>query len=191
MPAESEDKALYVKRLAEGNEAAWRRFFDEHGRIVLNLAARLGVPPDDREEVLQNTCIICSRSIDQLRDPERLSSWVYRIAYRQSLETRTRRRRDPIEDRDPSDLADTSGIEGRSIEDLVVEAELASHLRAAVDDLGGACRQLLALLYLQEPRPSYEDVSAQLDMPIGSIGPTRARCLEKLRKRFESVSGTG
>ena len=187
MSVREDDRATHVQKLASGDETAWRRFFDDQGRMVLALAARLGILPDDREEVLQNTAIITSRSIGQLRDPERLSSWVYRIAYRQCLEMRNRRRRDPVEGRDPLDLTDAAAVEAE-FEELVVETEVAGQLRQAVQALGGSCAQLLALLYLEEPRPSYDDISSRLEMPIGSIGPTRARCLEKLRKEFKAVS---
>jgi DNA-directed RNA polymerase specialized sigma24 family protein len=77
---------------------------------------------------------------------------------------------------------------GPSVSDLLEELEEASLLRQTVDAMGGRCRDLLVALFLEDPAPSYERICERLAMPIGSIGPTRARCLRKLQKLLASVS---
>jgi len=174
----------HVEDLRAGNAAAWQRFMKEQGRIILAVGRRVGLDASERDELFQNTCLIAYRSIGQLKDPERLSSWVYSIAYRTGIEL-ARRRKPGGGEEEMQRLAS----EEPSADEVLERVELARHVREGLEKVGDTCRDLLAQLYLQADEPSYEEISRRLSMPIGSIGPTRARCLEKLRKALSSVSG--
>lgn len=183
------DTEEFVQRLREGESVAWQQFFREHGRLIWSVAGRLGLGREDAEEVFQNTCIICHETVDRLRDPSRLPSWIYRIAYRQTLAVRNRSRRaQGVADAD--EIVDRTAADLPSMDNLLVEFEVAAELQETLDEVGPPCSDLIRQLYLTAPRPSYEEISESLDMPIGSIGPTRARCLERLRKRLARVSGS-
>jgi RNA polymerase sigma factor (sigma-70 family) len=176
----------HVEDLRAGQPAAWQQFMKEQGRVILAVGRRVGLDANDREELFQNTCLIAYRSIEQLRDASRLSSWVYSIAYRTGIElARKRKQLGGPDDPELERLASTEP----SPEQILERIETSRNVRQSLDKIGDTCRDLLDLLYLHPEEPSYEEISRRLSMPIGSIGPTRARCLEKLRKALTAVSG--
>lgn len=160
----------------------------EQGRLILAVGRRLGLTDADREELFQNSCLVAYRSIAQLRDPSRLSSWVYSIAYRQGIELALRKRAEtPTPDGEVSvleTLTDAEPLADRVLEEVARSLQV----RSAVAGIGEPCRSVLEALYLDASEPSYQAISSQLGIPIGSIGPTRARCLEKLRRILLRVS---
>jgi RNA polymerase sigma factor (sigma-70 family) len=168
-----------VAGLAAGHEESWQQFLSEYGRLIFAVTARTRLSPDDQEDVFQNTCLAIQRSIGTLRDPSRLSAWVYGIAYRLSIDViRKQRRESPAQDpAQLSGVASTNPPPDAGIESL----EEAARLYDFVDRLGPRCRRLVRKLYLDQPTLSYTEIAASENMPIGSVGPTRARCLEKLR----------
>ncbi|MCA9730044.1 MAG: sigma-70 family RNA polymerase sigma factor [Candidatus Eisenbacteria bacterium] len=180
----------HVEALQRGDPVAWQRFMKEQGRVILAVGRRVGLPDGERDEVFQTTCLIAYRSIAQLRDPGRLSSWVYSIAYRSAIDLAKRRRSEatPTADEDP--FARMSDHEPRA-DEVMDRLEVSLQIRESLERLGDPCRSLLEALYLHADEPSYDAISQRLSMPIGSIGPTRARCLEKLRKVLTSVSDQG
>lgn len=188
---DSRAAAAYVAALQVGDGVAWNRFMKEQGRIVLAVGRRLGLTDVDRDELFQSSCLVAYRSIGQLRDPGRLSSWIYSIAYRQGIELASRRRSEaPVENEEANPL-DMLADPGPHADRVLEEVERSLHVRGALAEIGQPCQGLLEALYLDAAEPSYEVISGQLGMPIGSIGPTRARCLEKLRRILLRVSGEG
>jgi RNA polymerase sigma factor (sigma-70 family) len=92
------------------------------------------------------------------------------------------RRESASEHLESADLAESAVLLGKSDADSIEHWELSQWLDAALSKLGDRCRELLLALYFQPERSSYAEVAADLDMPIGSIGPSRARCLKSLRQ---------
>lgn len=166
--------AVWVRAAAEGDGQAWERLVTQLGPDVLALARRSGLGADDADEVYQDTFLALYRRLDQLQRPEALQAWVRVTAQRISWRVRRKRERlqplsdapEPVEERGPEALY--QAVEGRK------------HLAAALAQLPDRCRRLLELLYLEPDPLSYEAVSERLGMPVGSIGPTRARCLLRL-----------
>ena len=166
--------AARVRAAAGGDGAAWEQLVTELGPDVLALARRSGLGADDADEVYQDTFLALYRRLDQLERPEALQAWVRVTAQRISWRVRRKRERlkplsdapEPVEERGPEALY--QAVEGRK------------HLAAALAQLPERCRRLLELLYLEPDPLSYEAVSERLGMPVGSIGPTRARCLLRL-----------
>lgn len=181
--------AHLVDRLRAGEESAWREFMRSHGRLILAAARRAGLGTTDLEEAFQVACVEAYKSIGSLRDPSRLASWTYSIAFRWAR--KIRERQNPAGS--PGAIADGSVVDvlpsgDPSPEDIAVRIDQAGRLHAGLAKLGFRCRRLIEALYLQAPRPSYQEIGRRLKLPIGSIGPTRARCLEKLRKVLLVVS---
>lgn len=168
--------------LAAGEESSWRLFLEEYAGLVLAVAGKTGLGEEEREDVLQQVCLAVLRSAGSLRDPAKLSTWVYGIAYRQSMDVWRRRARLPRHEEAsaPPALERLPDPAPDLVHDLI-SLESAALLRDALALLEARCRRLLQALYLEDPSPSYETISRRESMPIGSIGPTRARCLKKLR----------
>jgi RNA polymerase sigma factor (sigma-70 family) len=136
--------------------------------------------PADAADVVQFTWLRLVENLDRIHDPERLGGWLATTARRECLRViRLRGREQP---------SGTAGVFDRSIDDPVagqiVTAERDRVLRRALSGLDQRCQALLRLLAAADPQ-SYEEIGAALGMPIGAIGPTRGRCLEKLRRSPE------
>jgi RNA polymerase sigma factor (sigma-70 family) len=155
--------------------------------LIHAVAARLGFEGADREDLFQEACLVTLDSIDSLRDPRRLNSWVYTIAYRLGIDA-LRRRRPEIPLEGLSEV-EASRPPGEAIEREMERLEEISLLLDAVAQLDQRCLNLLSALHLDDPPLSYAAAAERLGMPIGSIGPTRARCLGRLRALMKKLSG--
>ena len=178
--------------LAAGDQTAWTVFLRDYGRLIFAVVNRFTGVSEERDDLFQEACLAILKGVGTLRDPDRLTTWVYRTTYRLCVDaTRRRRRERGTDSLDvlPSAFALQSPCPLPG-DDLVRLEEVAT-LLDAVDQLEEECRNLLWLLYLSPEVLSYRQVSGRLGMPIGSIGPTRARCLEKARGHYESISKPG
>lgn len=148
---------------------------------MFSVPRRYGLPRDDAADITQLTFTILVQSIDDIAEDSRLGAWLTTVARRHTwrLLERTRResidRRAVVDDSTPSSLAneDTDNLE---------HWELAEWLDHGLMLVGERCRNLLSALYLDPEQPSYAQVAERMGMAVGSIGPTRLRCLERLRR---------
>lgn len=172
------DSALIAKCLA-GDEDAWAELVRRYSRLVYSIAFKSGLTADDAADVAQNVFTIVLRRLESLHDVDRFSAWLITTTHRESWRYKKQFREQPLDDTfDPVD--DEPGAPQQ-----VIAWEQASIVHRALDDLGGRCQHLLQMLFLDDPRPSYESISADLGISIGSIGPTRSRCLKKLKGQLE------
>ena len=166
-----------VRRAAKGDQRAWDALVGAFGRMVWAVATAHRLGPADAGEVSQTTWLRLVEHLDRIEQPERLGGWLATTARRESLRLlRLRSREFPTDDETRLD----HGTEGATPEAVVLEHERDAHLQRAFAALPERCRLLLHLVVVV--KPPYAEVAAALDMPIGSIGPTRARCLERLRR---------
>ena len=169
------------------NEQAWRCFLADYGRLVYSVAARFDLSRTETEDHFQSVCFAALRGIDALRDPERLASWTYNIAYRLAIDMLRRQRTQkavvPLADSDSPALR----LEPTVLADLQ-RLEETARLYDAMARLDGRCRRLITALFLEDPPPGYTEISSREKLPVGSIGPTRARCLRKMQKFVAELS---
>lgn len=183
------ERGLWVAQLIAGEAEAWVRFTREFHPLIRTVASRVGLRGEDREDVVQKVCFIAVRHIHALRDPEKLASWVYGVARRVSIDHRRGAPRELVVE-DLEALADAS-LDGRTepeVEARLARARRAAELQDALSLLDPRCQRLLRSLYLDDPPATYDQISEREAMPVGSIGPTRGRCMEKLTRLFLEVS---
>ncbi len=138
-----------------------------------------GLNREDAADVTQAVFEALLTSLDKIREHERVSAWLLVVARRQVWRVRNRRLREhPVPDVDPGVERTGTAVPGGDVDvsDRVLE------LHEALGRLGTPCRELVTALYLDPSEPSYEEVALRLGRPVGSIGPSRARCLERLRR---------
>lgn len=192
-----------VERCLQGDAAAWQELVDRYGRLVHSVPVRYGLTPMEVDDVGQEVFLALAQSLHQLEDPERLSGWLVTTARRTSWRLLQKRRREQITDSgdlldasvpphvDSAAADDESGYVFASgppsMQDLIEGWTYQEALQAGLEKMGERCRQLLTLLFLAPEEPSYDEIGEQLEMPIGSIGPTRTRCLQKLRQILEGL----
>ncbi|HMB70104.1 MAG TPA: sigma-70 family RNA polymerase sigma factor [bacterium] len=173
---------------AEGNELAWDVLVRRYRRLVYAVPNRARLPEDQIEEVFHQTFAKLAERIGSIRDRDRVRSWMVTTARRLTIDfirARQSSRRVDMEDEAIASIAD----ESESAPESLVRLERQHLVRQAMLGIGERCRRLLtALFYRTGPDPpSYDGVSEELGIPIGSIGPTRARCLKKLKDGLERM----
>lgn len=176
-----------VRAAADGGQEAWDELVGRYNGLVWSIARGYGLPAADAADVAQTTWLRLVERLGTIRDPERVGAWLATTARNECRQTLRRGGRQI-----PTD--DEYQLEPREPAAAPVEAALLASERDAalwrtVDQLSEACRRLLRVL-MADPPPSYEEVSVALDMPVGSIGPTRGRCLRQLRELVDAAGIT-
>jgi RNA polymerase sigma factor (sigma-70 family) len=179
--AERLDRLVHLA--AARDERAWNALFRRFDARVRAVARAHRLSPHDAEDVAQATWIGLMTHIGTVREPERVGAYVHTIARRESLRKLGGRRADALPEREPAAPREDEP------EAQLLRAERDGSLEEALDALPLHQRRLMQLL-LAEPELSYRDVAERLGIPIGSIGPTRARALERLA-RDARLAGVG
>jgi len=180
--AESVDTGDLLARAARGDDDAWREIVARYQRLVYATVWGFRLAPEDAEDVFQETFLRLHRHAARLRNPAGLARWIALTARRLCLDHLERRRvRGEIQMAD--DYIDPAPEASEQLERL----ERAQAIREALALLSPRCRVLLEHLYFRAEPLSYRDIARVLDMPVGSIGPTRARCLESLLRKLEQA----
>ncbi len=165
-----------VRRAAAGECEAWSRLVDRFSGLVWSVARGQGLDPVDAADVCQTTWLRLAEHLHRVREPDRLGAWLATTARHESLRTlRCAARQVPVDF--DFDLVED---DQEDVEAGLLREERDVALWRAFRTLGAPCQALLRVL-MADPPPSYAEVSAALGMPVGSIGPCRARCLERLR----------
>ncbi len=183
-----DEDARLVARCRAGEAAAWRALVARYQRLVYTVVLRAGLDEHAAADVFQTVFQRLMAHLPRIAQPERLQAWVVTTAKREALRERERTRRQVSMDGDdeapgPIDhLADDAPLAEEALSDL----QQLHRLREGMERLDDRCRDLLLLTFRdEEDKVGYDEVSRRLGMPVGSIGPTRSRCLGKLRRLVE------
>jgi RNA polymerase sigma factor (sigma-70 family) len=186
------DDATLLARCRAGEAGAWAALVRRYQPLVYAIAVRAGLDPHGAADVFQIVFAQLLKSLPTLTQPHRLQAWIVTTAKRQALLARRIEQRtvsmSPADDAHDPGPADALPDAAPLAEDVLSDLQQSDLLRRAFERLGGRCRDLLLLLYGdEEDRLPYDQVALRLDMPVGSIGPTRARCIHKLRQLFDAT----
>jgi RNA polymerase sigma factor (sigma-70 family) len=180
------DISLLVKGAASGDQAAWDALVARYTNLLWSIARGYRLERTDAADVVQVAWLRLVEHLPRLRDPERVGAWLATTVRRECLQVVSRRKRDlPVVDDVFDAVPDTSAapVDARLLAD-----EQAATLWSAFEQISGRCQHLLRVL-MADPPPSYVEVSEVMEMPVGSIGPTRARCLDRLRVILDDEHG--
>lgn len=170
--------ALLVRRATEGDRSAWERLVDQYARLIWAITRDFKLAESDAADVFQATWLRLLEHIDRLEQPARVGSWLAATTRNECLRSMAARKRVMLV-QDDATLKD--GVTGEpEVDERLLAEESAQAVRDALSCLPGKWRRLVELL-MADPPASYAEISDQLDLPVGSIGPTRGRCLERLR----------
>ncbi|MCW0214151.1 MAG: sigma-70 family RNA polymerase sigma factor [Pseudonocardia sp.] len=171
-----------VEAAGRGLPQAWDELVTRYGGFVRAVAARYRLQEADAADAVQNTWLRALERLPSLHDPERLGGWLATIASRECLALIRRARRELPD----GDVAVDVAVPGPGPETLVLAAEIRAAVGAAVADLPAPRRELIDHLFYRTDH-GYRAVARALDMPTGSIGPTRGRVLATLQSTLESA----
>lgn len=173
MPSHRSDPAL-IRACRLGEQDAWSALVAQYGRLVFSIPRRYGFAEVDCEDITQTVFASLTRSLASLNDDTRLSAWLITTTHRECWRVRKRARREEA----AATLLEYA--EAPPVEDMA-RWERQHLVRQALARLGGLCEQLLTALF-RTGHADYQQIARELDMKVGSIGPTRARCFTKFEK---------
>jgi RNA polymerase sigma factor (sigma-70 family) len=161
-----------IERCIKGDEAAWKDLVKRYQRLVYSVAHVICRQSDDVSDVFQQVWLDLYQSLSDLRNVEALPAWLITVTKRRSYAMRQSQRNysEPLDEEMPD------------VSRRLTQIEHEHALERALEQLPDRCRRLIDLLYFDVTEPRYSQISAVMGMPEASIGPTRGRCLEKLRK---------
>lgn len=172
-----------VTRARIGDQDAWHRLVERYTPLLWSTSRRYRLSPEDAADVVQRVWLLAVEQLSALREPAAFPGWLLTTTRRECLRVLRAARRqvtlaDPSADAEWRLAADQ---ESTAVDRALLDAELQMALRKAFKELRPQCQRLLELLVREPPVP-YAEISAKLNIPIGSIGPTRGRCLRHLRQ---------
>jgi RNA polymerase sigma factor (sigma-70 family) len=177
-PTPISDQEL-IQACRAGDSVAWERVLAQYERLVYSIPLNYGLAREDAADIAQLTFTNLLQSLDRLSPDSRLGAWLATVARRNTWRVIERQRR-------TNEVA-LGEVEEHAVEQDDVQADQVERwerlewLNSALAQLPERCRTLLLALYFSQSEPSYAEIAETLGAPIGSIGPTRARCLERLK----------
>ena len=175
--------AELVRDCRDGDESAWETLISRYQRLIYSIPRRAGLDEDRAMEIFQNVFASLVEKLDRIEQPDRLQAWLVTTAKRETWRhvfkqknLQTDSLHGDADEGDAFDLPDQAPL----AEDLLLQLEAQNQVRRAVDGLDERCQRLLNMLFYTAEPPAYAEITAALGIPAGSIGPTRARCLQKL-----------
>jgi len=176
------DTLALVARVRADDPAAWAELADRYTNLLWFIARGMRLNTEDAADAVQTTWLRLVERIGTVRQPESIGSWLATTMRRECLATLRRRSRMTV-----SEIVDDVPDDADPLDDALLRREQDSALWRAFRSLKPKCQTLLRVL-MADPPPSYTEVASALDMPIGSIGPTRQRCLTALREVMSADS---
>jgi RNA polymerase sigma factor (sigma-70 family) len=164
-----------------GDQKAWDTLVDRFGQMVWSVARGFRLDDASAKDVSQTVWLKLIENIDSINDPERLPGWLATTSRREALRVSRAHERDV-----PSEFEYDVEDPSPSLEEVLIDDENHRFVVQAFKTLDEVCQQLLRLMII-EPVLSYEEISEVTGRPIGSLGPTRARCLDKLRAAVSRI----
>jgi RNA polymerase sigma factor (sigma-70 family) len=170
-----------LERASGGERAAWDALVDRFSQMVWSVARGFRLDEATAHDVSQTVWLRLIENVDQIRDPERLPGWLVTTCRREALRVLKRSERSV-----PSDFEFDIEDDAPSLEELLVEDEETREVMSAFRELDDDCQLLLRLLTV-EPALTYEEIAEATNRPVGSLGPTRGRCVEKLKSAISRI----
>ncbi len=173
------DVASLVRRAAEGDRHAWEGLVDQYARLIWSITVEFKLTESDAADVAQTTWLRLLQYIDRIEHPDRVGSWLAATARNECLRSLAARKRVVVLGHDDVEL-DSAVAHGPAVDERLLADERDQVVRDALSRLPRRWQRLLEMLMADPPIP-YADISDELGLPVGSIGPTRGRCLARLR----------
>lgn len=170
------DPDLIAASVDRQDVQAWEALILRYQRLIYSIPLAMGLPQSDAGDIFQNVCILLLENLARLRDRARLGPWLAITARREAWRFMRLHKAD-------ANSTSVGLLELKSdltLEEDLIFLERQAMVHTAIENLGPRCQHLLTLLFLTEPKPSYDDITHELSVPLGSIGPLRARCMERL-----------
>ncbi len=178
--------ARLVEECLRGNDQAWSALVDRYKGLVYSIPLRYGAPHQDAADIFQAVCLDLFNELPRLRDVEALQAWLIRVTTHKCYHWK-RQQTSAVATAEWND----GQIEERSDDlpippDVLADLEREQLIREAIAQLPPRCREMINLLFFEQPPLPYSEIAQRLRLARGSIGFIRGRCLKRLRKILEA-----
>ncbi len=172
-----------VGECLRGNETAWTSLIDKYKNLIFSIAVRRGFSRDDATDIFQEVAAQLLSELARIRKPQALAAWLIQVTSNKCIQWRAKQFRESVD----GEVAVASSSDLESAESLLFEAEREQTLRYAMQRATPQCRELVQMLFFENPPLPYQDVAAGLGIATGSVGFVRKKCLERLRRFLEEA----
>jgi RNA polymerase sigma factor (sigma-70 family) len=170
-----------------GDEAAWDALVDRYAALIYSIPLKYGFAEADAADVFQSVCITLLEKLGSVRDPRGLPAWIITTTTRQCWAFVRQRTREHTRTSGELAVDDEPADPDPLPDEEVLALERQQQVRNAMAQLQPKCRRLLEALFSDTGQTSYQELADSLGVPLNSLGPTRARCLAKLKKLLDSA----
>ena len=178
--------ARLVRECIRGSDEAWAALLDKYKNLIFSIPIKQGMARDDAAEIFQRVCLLLLAELKHLRQPAALPMWLIRVTTHECL--RWRRQEQPYAGREPGDAQFALARDEAPVPDeMLARLREEQMLREAVVALSPRCRQLVEMLFFENPARPYQEVARSLGLATGSIAFIRSRCLTRLRRQLEKM----
>lgn len=172
-----------------GDQLAWQKLIQRYQRLIYTIPLRAGLDQDQAAEIFQDVFTTLFQKLNDIEQPEKLQAWLVTTARRKTLRTISKAKRERVVDvsagQTIDDVEPVVRDETPLPDEQLLRLEEQHRVRLAVSSLDPRCRTLVHLLFYRSEPVSYQEIAAALEIPEGSVGPTRARCLGKLLRLLQ------
>jgi RNA polymerase sigma factor (sigma-70 family) len=171
-----------VRECLRGNQDAWSELIDKYKNLIYSIPIKYGFSQDDASDIFQEVCLGLLSELATVREPRALAKWLIQVTSHKCYHWKRRNQRQVSLDAEEQSLPDLEV--SPEVVELLHQAEQEQRLREALTGLRSRCRQLIEMLFFEDPRRPYLEVAESLGIAVGSIGFLRQRCLGRLRKHL-------
>jgi RNA polymerase sigma factor (sigma-70 family) len=177
-----------IARCLDQDAEAWEMLIRRYQRLIASITFKYGLSSEDAADIAQSVCFTLFQQLPSLRKQDKLSSWIITVTVRECWKFRRREvRTDSLDNPERENHLELADQSQRLPDEWLLSLERHHLLQQAVELLPDQCRRLIENLFYGEEALPYAEISRRMGMPVASIGPTRARCLEKLRASLKKI----
>ena len=166
-------------------EEDWELLVEKYKNLIYSIPLRYGFSQEEAADIFQSVCLDLIQEMPKLRDPQALPKWLMQVTAHECFHRKTFNNRMVSRDDAEAAFPETSAPAQADINLFEIEEE--QMLREAMASLAPRCRELVHMLFFEEPKRPYQQVAASLGLATGSIGLLRQKCLDRLRKRLDEL----
>lgn len=190
-PSPASSDGQLVRACLGGKEQAWAALIEKYKDLIYSIPIKYRAPSQDAADIFQGVCLQLFSELPKLRKAESLRSWLITICIRKCYQWKQKQRRWSGEEPEEVELRAATGAGGSiappSEHVVIEEAQREQIVREALDRLPDRCREMIRLLFFEDPPLPYAEVALRLGLATGSIGFIRGRCLKRLEKVLKEM----
>ncbi|HEY2460219.1 MAG TPA: sigma-70 family RNA polymerase sigma factor [Candidatus Acidoferrum sp.] len=166
-------------------EEDWKQLIGKYKNLVYSIPIRYGMSREEAADIFQAVCLDLIQELPKLRDPQALPKWLMQVTAHKCFHAKRHNKRLVSQDDENAGIPESSTPAEGELNLFEFEAE--QTLRDALDELPPRCRELIRMLFYEEPKRPYQEVAASLGLATGSVGLLRIKCLDRLRKKLKQL----